>query len=74
MEMNNFSRLEAIDIGYTVNLNPEAVFTFLKIYGHQLKGFVYTGNVKVTEQFWISSIQNLKNIKFVSILNERLLN
>jgi hypothetical protein len=62
-ELNKLSNLQALDIGNTVNLTSEVVFSFLKTYGHQLKGFVYTGNVKVTEQFWISSIQNLKNIR-----------
>ena len=53
----------ALDISHTVNLNFEDVFNFLKISGHQLKGFIYCGNVKITEQFWISSIKHMKNIR-----------
>ena len=62
-EFNKFTRISALDIGNTVNITSEAVFSFIKKYGHQLKGFAYTGHVKVTEQFWISSIQNMKNIR-----------
>ena len=62
-ELNKFSRLSALDIGNTVNLTSEAVFSFIRKYGNQLKGFSYPGNVKVTEQFWISSIQNMKNLR-----------
>jgi hypothetical protein len=53
----------ALDLSYTVNLNYEDVFNFIKATGNQLKGFVYCGNVKVTEQFWISLIKNMKNIR-----------
>jgi hypothetical protein len=64
-ELNKFSRIKALDIGNTVNITSEAVFSFIKKYGNQLEGFVYTGNSKVTEQFWISSIQNMNNLKLV---------
>lgn len=64
-ELNKFCRLSALDIGDTVNLASEAVFSFIRKYGNQLKGFSYPGNVKVTEQFWISSIQNMKNLRIV---------
>lgn len=67
-ELNKVSRLIALDIGNTLNLSSEAVFSFIKTYGIQLHGLVYTGNVKVTEQFWISSVQNLKNIRFKFLL------
>lgn len=60
-----FIKLEAFDISNTVNLSSEEVFDFLKIYGNQLKGFMYTGNAKITEQFWISSIKHMKNIKYL---------
>lgn len=53
----------ALDLSYTVNLNPEEVFNFLRTYGIQLRGFMYTGIAKITEQFWISSIKHMKNIK-----------
>lgn len=58
------NKLEALDISNTVNLSSEEVFDFLKIYGNQLKGFMYTGNPKITEQFWISSIKHMKNIRY----------
>ena len=62
-DMKKLTSLEAIDLGNTVKISPETVFSFLKNYGSQLKGFIYTGNSKVTEQFWTSSIKNLNNIK-----------
>lgn len=55
---------QALNLSYTVNLNSEDVFNFLRVYGIQLRGFMYMGNVKITEQFWISSIKNMKNIKY----------
>lgn len=59
------SSLQALNLSYTVNLNMDDVFNFLRIYGGQLRGFMYTGNVKITEQFWISSIKHMKKIKIV---------
>ncbi len=61
-KLNN---LEAFDLSHTVNLNSEEVFNFLKAYGEQLKGFMYTGNLKITEQFWINSVKQMKNIRIV---------
>lgn len=54
---------QALDLSYTVNLDYDEVFSFLKTYGNQLRGFAYAGNVKLTEYFWINSIKNMQNIK-----------
>jgi hypothetical protein len=54
---------EALDISHTVNLSYEEVYDWLKKYGSQLRGFAYAGNVMYTEQFWFTSIKNMKNIQ-----------
>ncbi len=59
--------LKILDLSYTVNLNSDEVFNFLKTNGRQLSGFAYAGNVKITEQFWISSIKNMKNIRIATM-------
>ena len=61
---NKVENWQALDLSYTVNLDYDEVFSFLKIYGNQLRGFAYSGNVKLTEYFWINSIKNMKNIKY----------
>ena len=58
---------QALDLSYTVNLDYDEVFNFLKIYGNQLRGFAYAGNVKLTEYFWINSIKNMQNIKYLEM-------
>lgn len=63
IEMENFEHIEVLDLGNTVNVNGEAAFSFIRKYGHQLKGFAYTGNPKVTEEFWSNSIPHLKKIR-----------
>lgn len=62
-EYGKLDKLKVLDISNTVNLTSEAVFTFIKKYGTQLIGFSYTGNPKVTEQFWVNSIPNLDKIR-----------
>lgn len=64
---------EALDISHTVNLLYEEVYDWLKKYGGQLKGFAYAGNVNYTEQFWFTSIKNMKNIQLVFYLFFKLL-
>lgn len=64
-QLNLLGLLEVLDISNTVNITPETVFSFIKKYGHQFKGFSYTGNPKVNEQFWINSIKYLKNIRVI---------
>lgn len=63
IEQNKLTNLRAIDLSHTVNLNFENVFTFLKRHGRQLRGLSYSGNPKITEQFWINAIRHLKNIR-----------
>lgn len=63
MDHKKLLTLKVLDMGNTVNISPEVASIFIRKYGSQLKGFVYTGNPKVTEQFWISSIPYLNNIK-----------
>jgi hypothetical protein len=55
--------ITALDVSYTVNLNTDEVFTFLQTNGAQLRGFSYAGSVKISEQFWISSIKRMTNIE-----------
>jgi hypothetical protein len=63
MNHKKLTALKVLDMGNTVNISPEVALLFIRKYGPQLKGLVYTGNPKVTEQFWISSIPFLKSIK-----------
>lgn len=63
IEQNKLTNLRTMDLSNTVNLNFEEVFKFVKRHGRQLRGFAYGGNPKITEQFWINAIRNLKNIR-----------
>lgn len=58
-----FTNLKALDLSFTVNLNVDLVFEFLKNYGNQLHGFSYCGSTKVTEHFWLNSIKSLTNLR-----------
>ena len=63
IDQGKLSNLRAIDLSNTVNLNLDPVFGLLKRHGRQLRGLSYAGNSKITEQFWINAIRNLKNIR-----------
>ena len=63
IDQGKLTNIRAIDLSNTVNLSFEVVFTLLKRHGRQLRGISYAGNAKVTEQFWINAIKNMKNIK-----------
>ncbi len=65
INQGKLSNLRAIDLSNTVNLNFGTVFNLLKRHGRQLRGLSYAGNSKITEQFWINAIKNLKNIRYV---------
>ena len=58
------STWRVLDVSETVNLNYELVYNFLRTNGGQLLGLGYTGNSKITEQFWISSIKNMPDLKY----------
>jgi hypothetical protein len=60
---NKTCNWESLDISHTVNLSYEEVYDWIKKYGNQLKGFAYAGSVNYTEQFWFTSIKNMKNIQ-----------
>jgi len=64
IEEGKLSNIRAIDLSNTVNLNFEVVFTLLQLHGRQLRGMSYAGNAKVTEQFWVTTIKYMKNIKY----------
>lgn len=66
IDQGKLSNLRAIDLSNTVNLNFDPVFALLKRHGRQLRGLSYAGNAKITEQFWINVIRNLKNIRSIS--------
>lgn len=63
VDQGKLTNLRAIDISNTVNLSYENLFGLLQHHGRQLRGLSYAGNSKVTEQFWINAIKNLKNIR-----------
>jgi len=63
IDQGKLTNLRAIDLSNTVNLNFEMLYAFLKRHGRQLRGLSYSGNPKVTEQFWINVIKNMKNIR-----------
>ncbi|KAL7670881.1 hypothetical protein ACOME3_005797 [Neoechinorhynchus agilis] len=65
IENQKLVNLRALDVGYTVNLKVETVFNSLKVLGPKLKGLVYTGNIKVTEQFWTAGLSHLRNIRLL---------
>jgi hypothetical protein len=65
IDQGKLSNLRAIDLSNTVNLNFETVFNLLKRHGRQLRGLSYAGNTKITEQFWINAIKQLKNIRYL---------
>lgn len=66
IDQGKLSNVRAIDLSNTVNLNFETVFNLLKRHGRQLRGLSYAGNAKITEQFWINAIRNLRNIRYFS--------
>jgi len=53
----------AIDLSYTVDLDPDVVFKFLLQIAPQLKGLIYCGNPKITEQFWGPLINKMVNLR-----------
>ena len=71
IDQGKLSNLRAIDLSNTVNLNVEAVFTLLKHHGRQLRGLSYAGNAKITEQFWINAIRNLKHIRYFILFEKQ---
>ncbi|XP_064629938.1 F-box/LRR-repeat protein fbxl-1-like isoform X3 [Lineus longissimus] len=63
MQKELFTNLEAIDIGYTTMLSEVMINRFLRKHGPQLRGFVVNGKSKLTEQFWVTAIPQLKQAR-----------
>lgn len=65
MDKGNTKQLIAIDLDRNENLSEEMLLKFLKQQAFNCKGLQLSGIPHLTEQFWITIIPMLKNIKFV---------
>jgi hypothetical protein len=63
MQKELFTNLEALDIGYTTMLSEMMINKFLRKCGPQLRGLVVNGKPKLTEQFWVTAIPQLKKAR-----------
>ncbi|KAI0986431.1 hypothetical protein GJ496_002448 [Pomphorhynchus laevis] len=62
---NKLTDTRALDFSYTINLSVETLFNFLKNNAQQLEGIAYTGNPRVTEQFWTGSVPHMQNLRII---------
>uniref|UniRef100_A0A646QCG4 F-box/LRR-repeat protein 20 n=1 Tax=Hemiscolopendra marginata TaxID=943146 RepID=A0A646QCG4_9MYRI len=65
MEQGNPKNLIALDLDCCDNLSEEILYKFIKQYGAQLRGVVLSGFPHLTEQFWLSVLPILKNIRIL---------
>mgnify|MGYP000327250624 CR=1 FL=1 len=66
MERGKLNLCRALDLSNTVNLNFETVHRFFTTFTgttYRLEALSYTGDVNITEQFWIDSIRLFHRIK-----------
>ncbi|KAI7693027.1 F-box/LRR-repeat protein 7 [Sarcoptes scabiei] len=65
MDKGNTKQLIAIDLDRNENLSEEMLLKFLKQQAFNCKGLQLSGIPHLTEQFWITIIPMLKNIKIL---------
>uniref|UniRef100_T1IV44 F-box domain-containing protein n=1 Tax=Strigamia maritima TaxID=126957 RepID=T1IV44_STRMM len=65
MEQGNTKNLIAIDLDSCDNLSEEIIMKFIKTHGIQLRGLILSGIPQLTEQFWLSVVPLLKNIRIL---------
>ncbi|XP_076317313.1 uncharacterized protein LOC143229204 isoform X4 [Tachypleus tridentatus] len=65
LEKGNIKNLIALDLDRNENVSDEALFRFITLQGPMLRGLMLSGLPHLTEQFWISVLPVLKNIKIL---------
>ncbi|XP_076308269.1 uncharacterized protein LOC143223757 [Tachypleus tridentatus] len=65
VEKGNTKNLIALDLDRNENISEETLLRFIKLQGTFLKGLMLSGIPHLTEQFWISVLPTLKNIKIL---------
>lgn len=63
MENGNIKSLIAIDLDRNENLSEDILLRFLKIQAPMLRGLQLSGIPHLTEQFWVTVLPSLRNIK-----------
>lgn len=67
IESGNFKSLMSIDLDRNENLSEEMLLAFMKMQAPMLRGVQLSGIPHLTEQFWVSVVPQLKNIKSVEV-------
>jgi hypothetical protein len=63
IEKGNFQSLIAFDVDRNENISEEMLTQFLKLQGSHLQGLQLSGIPHLTEQFWVSVMPLLHNLR-----------
>ena len=63
IEKGNYQSLIAFDVDRNENISEEMLIQFLKLQGSHVQGLQLSGIPHLTEQFWVSVMPLLKNLR-----------